>query len=70
MITKRILFTAVAVTATLMVSACSRDESGFVPASANTDPLVFTDNFAPGVDYQAFLNSKYDATEVDPSGQV
>lgn len=67
MITKRILFTAVVVTTALMLSACSRDESGFVPASASTDPLVFTDNFAPGVDYQAFLNSKYDATEVDPS---
>jgi hypothetical protein len=65
MTSRKILYIVMAVTASILISACTRDESGFEPAPANTDPRVFIDNFAPGVDYQAFLNSKYDAVQVD-----
>jgi len=35
------------------------------PAQASTDPVVFDDNFGDAVDYQAFMNSKVDAVQVD-----
>jgi hypothetical protein len=65
MISKKILTIALALTTLLTLSSCSRDESTMRPAPANTDPNVFTDTFAPGIDYQAFLNSKYDALQID-----
>jgi hypothetical protein len=51
--------------AALWTVGCGRDESVLEPAPVNTDPIVFTDNFGSHVDYQAFLNSKYDALQMD-----
>jgi predicted small lipoprotein YifL len=62
---KRIISIAMVIAALLALSACGRDEEGLEPAPVNTSPYVFTDNFAPNVDYQAFLDSKYDALSMD-----
>lgn len=45
-------------------TGCERDTSGLQPAPLSTDPVVFTDQFSDGVDYQAFLNTKLDAISV------
>ena len=44
--------------------ACERDTAGLAPARPLNDPLVFQDNFAAGVTYQAFLGSKLDAIAI------
>jgi len=49
----------------LGVAGCDRDTSGLKPAPGNTDPIVFDDDFGDGVDYQAFLDSKLDAVQLD-----
>ena len=52
--------------ATLLITGCSdRDTSSLEPAPPNTDPIVFSDNFGAGVDYQAFFGSKLDAVSID-----
>jgi hypothetical protein len=49
----------------LAAGGCERDTSGLQPAPGNTDPIVFDDDFGDGVDYQAFLDSKLDAVQLD-----
>jgi len=46
------------------VAGCERDTSGLGPVALSTDPVVFIDQLGAGIDYQAFTNSKYDATSV------
>jgi len=53
----------------LLASACGvRDLDSLGVAPFSTDPAIFDDNFGDGVDFQAFLGSKYDAISID-SGQ-
>jgi hypothetical protein len=47
---------------------CGRDTSTLDLAPLDTDPIVFIDAFPAGVDYYAFLWSKYDALETDLTG--
>ncbi|BFN38294.1 hypothetical protein FMIA91_21730 [Fidelibacter multiformis] len=49
----------------LSLSSCERDITGLDPAPFPDDPEVFMDEFGEGIQYQAFLNSKYDALEMD-----
>ena len=49
--------------ATLALAGCSGDRSTD-PALANTDPVVFDDDFGSGVYYQPFLNSHVDLVTV------
>jgi hypothetical protein len=62
---KKILLLSAALIAALLSYGCSRDEDALEPAPINTDPVVFDDNFGQNVDYQAFLNSKVDAVQID-----
>jgi hypothetical protein len=62
---RRSLNIALAIFIAFMAAGCSRDTRTLEPAPASTDPVVFTDNFSPGMDYQAFLNSKVDAVQID-----
>jgi hypothetical protein len=48
-----------------VVAGCERDTSGLEPVPPNTDPVVFLDNFGPGVDFQAFSGSRLDAVSID-----
>ncbi len=50
----------------LCAAGCERDTSGLQPVPADTDPIVFSDTFGKGVDFQAFLGSKTDAVSIDP----
>ena len=52
----------------LASAGCERDTTLLDPAPANDDPLVFGDDFGDAVDYQAFLSSKLDAVQIDPTG--
>jgi hypothetical protein len=60
--------TALAILALLFTAACDDDES---PTAPIPDPpaegAVFFDNFAEGVTFQAFADSKADAVEIDQS---
>ena len=49
------------------VTGCSdrTDTTGLPPAQADTEPGVFLDGYLPGVTFQAFLDSKYDAALID-----
>ena len=49
----------------LFLAGCERDLDGLKPAQASTDPVVFRDDFGNGVDFHAFLFSKFDALEFD-----
>jgi hypothetical protein len=49
----------------LLLQACSRDTSTLEPASFPTDAVVFTDGFAPGMNFQGFSGSKSDALSID-----
>lgn len=51
----------------LLAAGCARDTDSLRPAPPNDDPIVFDDTFGDGVDYQAFLGSKVDAVDIDPS---
>ena len=51
----------------LAVGGCERSTNGLAPAPVDVDPLVFDDDFGPGVGYQAFLGSKVDAVDIDPN---
>jgi len=66
---KYTLFGYAAILALALASAgCSdKDTSNLAPAEADDEPRVFTDQYAPGVTYQAFLNSKTDAVQIDNS---
>jgi hypothetical protein len=44
---------------------CSRDTDTLAPATANNDPIVFSDNYGSGATYQAFLDTKTDAVQID-----
>lgn len=59
------LLYAAAVSTFLTAAGCTRDESHFQPVPPNTDPVVFSDGFAGGVDFQAFLGSDFTALSVD-----
>ncbi len=48
----------------LAAAGCGRDNLSN-PAQASTDPIVFDDDFGEGVDYQAFMDSKVDAVQMD-----
>jgi len=62
---KRIAFLSIAVMAAFAAAGCGRSDEGLEPAPINNDPVVFKDAFGSHVDYQAFLNSKYDALQMD-----
>jgi hypothetical protein len=52
--------------AMIAAAGCSdRDTEGLAPATGDDNPDVFIDGYAPGVTYQAFLNSKTDAVQID-----
>lgn len=72
MITNKVMINLATITALLIVTAsgCERDTSGLQPAPLSTDPVVFADEFGAYVDYQAFLNTKYDAVSSDPYDMV
>ncbi len=55
--------------ALLVVGAtgCDRDDDPLTPAPLPEDAVVFDDNLASGVDFQAFAGSKADALERDTS---
>ncbi|HEX6791122.1 MAG TPA: hypothetical protein VF247_07420 [Candidatus Krumholzibacteria bacterium] len=55
---------ACAALAAAWLGGCERDTSNLKPVPLSTEPTVFTDALAEGVDYQAFMNSKYDAITV------
>jgi hypothetical protein len=57
--------TALAVVLALASFGCERDTSGLRPYPPITDADVFLDTFGDGVDYQAFLGSKFDAVQID-----
>ncbi|NNE43196.1 MAG: hypothetical protein HKN12_03235 [Gemmatimonadetes bacterium] len=57
---------AVALFTTVFAVGCGeRDFSTLQPAPPNTDPIVFFDSFQGGLDYQAFLQSRLDALQID-----
>jgi hypothetical protein len=47
--------------------ATERDTAGLEPEPPNTDPVVFTDDFSEGTEFQAFLGSYLDALSIDAS---
>jgi hypothetical protein len=49
----------------LIAAGCGHDTANLGLAPGNTDPLVFTDNFGAGIDYQAFRGSKSNVLSVD-----
>lgn len=49
----------------LSSAGCTRDTSHLEPVPPNTDPLVFSDGFGEGVDFQAFLGSDLTALSFD-----
>lgn len=54
------------VVATLaFLAGCSPHKGILQPIPPNTDPLVFDDTFGKNLDWQPFLNSKYDALAID-----
>jgi hypothetical protein len=55
---------ALVAVALLLPSAC-RDSNPLGPAPLPTGPMIFTDAFASGVDFQAFSGSKLDALSLD-----
>lgn len=58
------LFGLTALLAALLVGGCGRDKLTDT-AQISTDPVVFDDTFGDGVDYQAFMGSKFDAVQMD-----
>jgi hypothetical protein len=62
---KRTTLIIMVIMASLWTIGCSRDKGTLEPAPISTDPVVFTDNFGAHVDFQAFLNSKLDAVQID-----
>jgi hypothetical protein len=52
-----------AMLAVLAAAGCSHNPES--PAVASTDPIVFDDDFGDAVDYQAFMDSKLDAVQMD-----
>ncbi|HYW68156.1 MAG TPA: hypothetical protein VE960_00985, partial [bacterium] len=58
------LFGVIVLAAALALAGCGRDNLTN-PAVASTDPIVFDDDFGDGVDYQAFMDSKTDAVQMD-----
>jgi len=69
MILRHAIFgTLITATALLGGAGCSRDTGGLDPAQANTDPIVFIDDFSSGVDFQAFQYSDENALSQDPTG--
>ncbi len=51
----------------VLLAACERPTEGLKAFPLDTDPVVFADGFAGGLDYQAFLYSKLDALSIDTS---
>lgn len=51
----------------LLLAACSRDLSLLDPAPFPSDPIIFSDGFAPGIGFEAFGGSKLDALTIDPT---
>jgi hypothetical protein len=49
----------------LLLTSCARDLTQLEPAPFPAQSAVFLDNFAPGVDFQAFGGSKTDALSID-----
>jgi hypothetical protein len=57
---------AVAILLAIVSQGCGRDDTGgLAPAAANTDPVVFDDNYGDYTTFQAFLNTKVDAVQID-----
>jgi hypothetical protein len=51
----------------LLLAGCSRDLSLLDPAPFPSDPVIFSDGFAPGIGFEAFGGSKTDALSIDAS---
>jgi hypothetical protein len=54
-----------AVLLAVTTAGCGHDTGSLGLAKGNTDPLIFSDNFGTGIDYQAFLGSKLSVLSVD-----
>ena len=65
--TNRARYVPLVIAAMVLVAGCERDTDTLDPAPISTDPVVFTDAFGQGVDYQAFLDSKLDAVQTTTS---
>ncbi len=59
-----IVSTVITMSGLLLLSGCTRERST-EPAVFPSEADVFTDQFASGVTFQAFLGSKYDAITID-----
>ena len=59
------LLTVVALTSAFLAGCSDRDLSTLPLAPGNDDPVVFSDAFGDGVDYQAFAGSQTDAVSID-----
>jgi hypothetical protein len=62
---KKAILVIMLIMASLLTAGCGRDDETLEPAPINTNPVIFDDNFSSNLDYAAFLNSKYDALEMD-----
>jgi hypothetical protein len=49
----------------LLGAGCGRDTESLKSAPPDDNPVVFDDDFQPGMDFQAFLGSKVDAVDMD-----
>jgi hypothetical protein len=60
---------ALAFLAVFAIVGCSDDDGPIAPdlPDVPTEGAVFLDDFAQGVDFQAFADSKFDAVQIDPS---
>jgi hypothetical protein len=67
MIAKRFSNLVVVITLFSLIyfTGCEKEFSMLEPAPYPSDAEVFVDGFGPGIDYQAFGNSKVDALEID-----
>ena len=62
---KSLVRCAMTVATLAFLTGCSAHKGVLQPIPPNTDPLVYTDAFGKNVDWQPFLNSKYDALAID-----
>ena len=62
---KRILYLTIMIMTALTIFGCGSDDTALEPASYNTDPVVFVDNYGVRIEFHAFADSKYDAVQTD-----
>ena len=61
-----------AVLALLAFGSCTDDEGPIAPdlPDVPSEGAIFLDDFAKGVDFKAFADSKFDAVQIDPTGAL